>query len=165
MIKAVLLAFIVVTAVTASASAKTVASADVKVSLVQVTDVFPLVQKPGLQVSVAVEDLGGSTDLSPTMNVYLTLYAKGEMFTTHATFKIASVLSVQSAKRVSGGIYQVVALTYDEDAEGIQEKTFTIDAIKAVNAIQAVQCEDFDCEASSNFVSEVEVTTTSKKAH
>jgi hypothetical protein len=145
--------------------AATVKSEEVLVSLARVTQVVPLVQKPGLQVSVSIEDLGGSTDISPTMAIYFTLYAKGERFDTDATFKIADVLSFKSAKRISGGIYQVVASTYDGGSNGLQETTYTIDAIKAVNAIQSVTCEDeVDCEASSNFASEIDVQSAVTKA-
>ncbi len=151
-----LLLFSLVTAVSISAQAATVNSADVTVTVARVVKVVPLVEKDGLQVSVVVQDHGGSTDVSPTQTVYLTLYAKGEMFSTDATFKIADVLSVTSTKRVSGGVYEVKAMTYDND---MAETTYTIDATKAVTAIQAVDCGgDFDCEASSKFTASVEVS-------
>lgn len=147
------------------AQAALVKSEPAQVSIARVTQIVPLVQKPGIQVSVTVQDLGGSTDVSPTMTVYLTLYSKGEMFSTEAAFKIADVLSLKSAKRISGGIYQVVALTYDGGSNGLQETTYTIDAIKAVNAIEGVNCGgDFNCDASSKFASEIDVQSSVTKA-
>lgn len=146
-----------VTATSISTQAATINSENVTVSVARVVKVIPLVERSGLQVSVVVQDLGGSTDVSPTQTVYLTLYAKGEMFDTDATFKIADVLSLVSAKRVSGGIYEIKAMTYDND---MAETTYTIDATKAVIAIRTVDCgEDFDCEASSKFATTVEVKT------
>ena len=118
-------------------------------------------EKEGLKVSVAVEDKGGSTDVSPTQAVYLTVYAKGEMFSSDATFKIDDVYSFESAQRVSGGVYQVVATGFD-DNYAMVKKIYTIDAKKAVTDIQAVNCSDFDCAASENFSSVVDVQVKSK---
>ncbi len=152
-----LVLFSLATAISMSTQAATVNSEDVTVSVARVVKVVPLVQKNGLQVSVVVQDLGGSTDVSPTQTVYLTLYAKGEMFSTDATFKIANVLSLISAKRVSGGVYEIKAMTYETD---MAETTYTIDATKAVTEIKAVDCDgDFDCEASQKFTTTVQVKT------
>ena len=141
---------------TTAAQAETVKSADAQVSIARVVKVVELVNKPGLQVSVAVKDLGGSTDVSPTQEAYLTVYSKGEMFNVEATFLIAAALEVKSAKRVSGGIYEVVATVYEET---IQDVTFVVDARKVVTDIQAVDCgPEFDCAASANFKGTVEVT-------
>ncbi len=143
-------------AFTVSAQAETVKSADAKVSIARVVKVVELVKKPGLQVSVAVHDLGGSTDVSPTQEAYLTVYSKGEMYDVEATFLITAALEVKSAKRVSGGIYEVVASVYEET---IKDVTFVIDARKVVTDIQAVNCQgNFGCTASNNFKGNVEVS-------
>jgi hypothetical protein len=131
------------------------------VEIARVVELKRLVDKPGIQVNIAVQDLGGSTDVSPTQSVYFTLYSKGEMFSTDAAFKIADVLSLKSARRISGGVYEVVAFTYDSDAHGdyaMRDRVFTIDARKAITEIKAVNCGgDFDCAASTNFKSTIEV--------
>ena len=143
-------------AFTVSAQAETVKSAEASVSIARVVKVIELVNKPGLQVSVAVKDLGGSTDVSPTQEAYLTLYSKGEMYDVEATFLITNALEVKSAKRVSGGIYEVVVSVYEDT---IKDVTYTIDARKAVTDIQAVNCGgDFGCTASNEFKATVEVT-------
>lgn len=136
--------------------AEIVKSQDVEARVARIVQVIPLVEKGDLQVSITVQDLGGSTDVSPTQTVWLALYVKGEMYSTDATFKIDDVLKLNSAKRISGGIYEVNVLTYDE--KGLGNRTIRIDARKAVTEIQAVQCEDFDCAASENFASEVTIT-------
>jgi hypothetical protein len=140
----------------------TVTSEDKTVNVARVVQVVTLVNKPSIMVNVSVVDNGGSTDLSPTQEVYLNLYSKGEMFSTDAAFKIADVLSVKSARRVSGGIYEVVVngLFVAGQQTELSDVTLIVDAKNAVTAIQKVQCGDeFDCDASTNFTSTVEVQT------
>jgi hypothetical protein len=151
-----LLTLITLIGFSAASQAAVVQSSDVQVSIARVQRLTNLVNKPMLQVNVAVQDLGGSTDVSPTQKVFLTLYSKGEMFSTDATFEIADVLEVISAARVTGGVYEVTVREYNETFETV---TYRIDAREAVNAIQAVDCGDnFDCDASTNFRSKVIVT-------
>ena len=151
-------------AFTSAAYAVNVVSQEVSATVGSIVQVTPLVQKHGLQVFASVIDHGGSTDLSPTQTVYLSVYAKGEMYDTSATFKIADVLSVKSIRRVSGGIYEVVAVNYEAPA-GIVDTTYTIDARIAVTAIQAIDCGgEFGCEASDKFQTGVEVTSKSLPA-
>lgn len=132
-----------------------------QVDIGRVDQLIPLVRKgelenTGLRVSVVVKDLGGSTDVSPTREVFFTIYLKGEMFSTDASFYLAPVFSVKSAKRISGGRYQIV-VSIPNDAGGPMEKVFWIDATKALKEIQSVRCEDFDCPASRDFKSSIEV--------
>lgn len=118
-----------------------------------------LVNKPDLKVNVVVEDLGGSTDVSPTEVVYLTIYREGEMFSVDATFKIATVFGLKSAKRVEGGIYQIVVTEYDpENEHPIHDVVYRIDAQKAVIDSGKVFCSDFDCPEAENFQSSVTVS-------
>ncbi len=112
-----------------------------------------LVEKDTIKVNVAVEDLGGSTDVSPTQNVYLTMYVKGEMFSTDASFNLGSVMSFTSAKRVGAGKYEVVVVNADLKTEKI-----SINAADATVAIKNVKCDDFDCDASSNFATSIQVS-------
>ncbi len=128
--------------------------ANAQVNIARVVKLVNLVDKPNILANIAVQDLGGSTDVSPTQKVFLTLYSKGEMFSTDAAFEIANVLSFESARRVAGGIYEVKVLEYSETIETV---TYRIDARKAVMEIQKVQCEDFDCDASENFTSTISV--------
>jgi hypothetical protein len=127
----------------------------------RVTQVIPLVRKTtsdfdGFHASITVVDMGGTTDVSPTQRAFFTLYLKGEMFSTDASFELPLVFHVKSAKKISGGVYQVVATMPDENAMP-KTYTLTIDAVKAIRAIQAVRCDDFDCPASENFESSIDV--------
>ncbi len=130
-----------------------------KVEIARVVRVIPLVAKSDLRVAVAVQDLGGSTDVSPTQAAFFTLYAKGEMFSTDATFELGAVYNVLSARRVSGGRYSVDVEAVDFDTGMPVRKTLRIDARKAVMDIQSVRCEEFDCEASEAFKSTIEVSS------
>ena len=126
---------------------------DKKVNVARVVKVISLVDKSGIQVNVAVEDLGGSTDVSPTQKIFLTLYSKGEMFSTDAAFDLGPVMSVIGAKRVSAGIYNVMIVNAD-----LKKQTLTIDASKAIVAIKSVNCaEEFDCAASKDFTASINV--------
>jgi hypothetical protein len=88
-------------------------------------------------VNIAVQDLGGSTDVSPTQKVFLTLYSKGEMYSTDAAFDLGSVISVIGAKRVAAGVYNLVIVNAD-----MNKQTLTIDASEAIVAIKSVNCGD-----------------------
>ena len=78
------------------------------------------------------------------------------MFSTDASFNLGPVFSVKSAKRVSGGIYSVVVSVANANRV-LVNKTLTINAIKAITDLRAVQCEDFDCDASTQFQSTITV--------
>lgn len=140
-----------------SAQAAPVASKKTKVEIARVVTLIDLEQSDDVRVALAVQDFGGSTDVSPTQQVFLTLYAKGEMFSTDATFAIAPVLSLKSAKTVSPGVYEVVGEVYDES---IHDVTYTIDANQALKDIKALDCGgEFDCAASTNFKTKIDVTS------
>lgn len=130
-----------------------------KINVARIDKVINLVDRPGMKVNVVVEDLGGSTDVSPTQRLLFTVYSKGEMFSTDATFDLGLVYEVISAKRISGGIYEIKAVIPVDNESMMKTTTFKIDAIKVVNAIQKIRCEEFDCEASQKFQSEIFVIT------
>ncbi|MEQ8276357.1 MAG: hypothetical protein RMA76_25340 [Deltaproteobacteria bacterium] len=136
------------------ASAKTVKSADAKVPVARVVKIVELVDKPHIKVNLVVQDLGGSTDVSPTQRLFFTLYSKGEMFSTDAAFDLGPVFGVKSAKRKSGGVYEV---TLDDGFTG-KTKTMTVDAREAIVAMKKVSCDDFDCAASKDFAATIEVS-------
>jgi hypothetical protein len=137
------------------AHAAPVASSKEKVSPARVVAVKNLVDNDGLKVNLVTEDLGGSTDVSNTQVLWLTLYLKGEMFSTDAAFKVGEVIKLNSARRTAAGLYEVKALVIND--EGVVNKTISIDARQATVAIRAVSCEDFDCAASANFAATVNV--------
>lgn len=107
------------------------------------------------KVNVVVEDIGGSTDLSPTQNIYLTLYAKGEMFSTDAAFKLGSFYDINAANRLGEGVYEIFVEGIDYKGEWVVSR-YVIDAKKALAEMKAVNCGDeFDCETSEKFTSTV----------
>lgn len=145
-----------------AALAATVRSGKHEVNVGRVAELHRLsASSDDVKVQVVVQDLGGSTDVSPTQTVYFTLYTKGEMFSTNAAFEIANVLTFKSAKRVKKGVYEVTLVDIDEEGRFDFEKgsTYRIDARKAISAMEAVDCGgDFDCGDSENFAAEISVT-------
>lgn len=128
-----------------------------QISVARVVESVKLESSDGVLASVVVEDTGGTTDVSPTQNVYLTLYAKGEMYDVDAAFLLANVLQFNSARLLSPGKYEVVAQVYEQN---IVQKTFIIDASTALLNMKAVDCAgDFDCDAATKFKAEVEVSS------
>lgn len=140
-----------------TAQAEEIRNNDNIVSIARITQVINLVTTPEIQVNVAVQDLGGSTDMSPTETVFLTLYAKGEMFSTDAAFEIGTFFGLKGAKRIQGGIYEVTVQDYVE-REGLVDVTYVVDARKAILAMKNVSCDgEFDCDASEKFSSTISV--------
>ena len=133
------------------------------VNLGRVVQLFPLVRKPDIQVTVTVVDLGGSTDVSPTQEVFFSIYSKGEMFSTDAVFPLGSVFSVSSATRIDGGIYEIEILGADPVTSAPTKQTLRVDAQGAIVRLKAVDCGgEFDCPASENFQDKI---TLSRLAH
>lgn len=134
-------------------AAKVESTKENKVNVARVVQLISLVDKSDIKVNVVVEDLGGSTDVSPTQKVFLTLYSKGEMFSTDAAFDLGAVMSVSGAKRVGAGVYTVSVVNAD-----MKKQTLMIDASKAIVKIKSVNCGDeFDCSASSDFSASIDV--------
>lgn len=128
------------------------------INVARIDKLVTLVDKADMKVNVVVEDLGGSTDVSPTQNVFFTLYSKGEMFSTDATFNLGPIYKLISAKRLEGGVYVVKVII--PTSEGMMKgATLKVNAVKAINAMRNLRCDDFDCDASVNFSSEITVTT------
>ncbi len=123
------------------------------ISPARVVNVIKLVDKYDIKVNVVVQDHGGSTDMSPTQTAFFTLYAKGEMFSTDATFNLGRVFSVEGAKRISGGKYEVTVINAE-----YYTQVLTINAVDAIVAIKSLDCGgEFDCEASKNFETTIDV--------
>ena len=140
-----------------AAQGRIIQSSDAQVPVARVVKLVNLVDKPHIQVNVIIEDLGGSTDVSPTQRAYFTLYAKGEMFSTDASFDLGPHFGLLSAKRKSGGVYE---LTFAPDLTtgGRAPVKRVVDARDAIVAMKAVRCDDFDCDASKNFKATIRVT-------
>lgn len=75
------------------AMVKNIRSSDKKVQ-VHVARVVKLLNFPkesGVVINIAVVDTGGSTDVSASKDIYFTLYKRGEMFSTDASFSWAVI--------------------------------------------------------------------------
>ncbi len=127
------------------------------VNVARVVEIATLVNKADIKVNLVVVDNGGSTDVSPTQELFFNIYSKGEMFSTDASFNLGAIYSFKKATRVAGGVYEVVIEGSNDETSMPETQTLVIDAQKAIIALKNVQCEDFDCEASTNFESSIEV--------
>ena len=139
------------------AFAEKVESSQNQVDVARVVEVVKLVNKQDIQVNVAVVDNGGSTDVSPTQSLFFNIYSKGEMFSTDASFDLGYIYSLVSAKRVTNGVYEVTYMDLDENAGDFVEVTKIIDASEAIIALKNVTCDDFHCDASTQFKATIEV--------
>ena len=130
---------------------------DTKIEASRVVELIKLVNKEDIKVSLVVQDNGGSTDVSPTQKLFFTIYSKGEMTNTDATFDLGYIYELLAAKRVSGGIYEVEVSAPNEESSMPENQTLVIDAQKAIIALKAVYCEEYACPASTEFESTIEV--------
>lgn len=128
-----------------------------QVNVGRIAEMVKLVNKDDIKVNLVVVDNGGSTDVSPTQELYFNLYTKGEMFSTDASFNLGYIYSFKKASRISGGVYEVVIEGPNDETSMPELQTLVIDAQKAIVSIKKVECEDFHCDASTNFESTIEV--------
>lgn len=149
----VLLSAIVLVSSFSAFAAKIKSTKEDQVSVARVVKLISLVDKSDIKVNVVVQDLGGSTDMSPTQKVFLTLYSKGEMFSTDAAFDLGPVMSVTSAKRIGAGMYGITVVNAE-----MKKQTMVVNASEAILKIKSVNCGgEFDCEASTNFSASIDV--------
>lgn len=130
--KMILTSIVLLTATFAQASS--IKSEKLSIAPSSIDKTFRLVDKNGdegqKKLSIIVADKGMSTDVSPRYSVYLGYQSNAEMGNLSADFLITDeAMSVESAKRVSAGIYQVVVDRY-RDGLYSEKVTLTIDATK-----------------------------------
>lgn len=152
--KVLLSILVLLTSVSSFAEESVIKNKEHKIEAARVADVVKLKTIKSqhgdldIQVNIVVEDLGGTTDVSPTQVVYLTLYSKGEMCDVSATFELGRTFGLESAS-TQNGRYVIVLSDYlnDEVKEEMYlgNTTYEVDATEAIKAIQKVNyCEDFD---------------------
>ena len=124
----------------------------------RIVELIKLELKPDLQLNVIVRDLGGTTDVSPTQMLYFTLYSKGELFSTDATFNLGAIYDFKSARKISNGLFEIFIGGIDIQTSMPKNKLLIIDARKSISDILKVRCANFDCPASDEFESSIIVT-------
>lgn len=129
----------------------------ITVSPSQVNKVIELVNKPigqnhvNLQVKVIVVSSGGSADMSPRNNVYFGLYSENEMSDSISTYDIGPVFKLTSARRVSGGIYELLGQFTAEDVAKKRDSKITINAVAAIKELETLRCDEGSvCELKSS---------------
>jgi hypothetical protein len=162
--KKMILNTIVLLAATVS-QATTIKSEKLEVTPSSVDKIFRLVDKPDpgsshKKLQILVTDHGMSTDVSPRHSIYLGYQSNAEMGNIAADFKISDqFLTVSSAKRLSGGIYEVTGEKLNSgDGPFIQKVIIRIDATKMFSDENALRknCGDDFCDR--DLETSVEVT-------
>ncbi len=119
----------------------------------RVSQLYTLVDKKlknsrDLKVRVVVINTGGATDVSPQLEVYFGLYSENEMADFYGTYKIGSAYKVISARRTSGGMYEIKGNFNTDDPT--QVSRIKIDATDAVNQLESMKCGEFSvCEVTA----------------
>lgn len=102
-----------------------------------------------LQIRVIVESTGGSTDVSPTKQIYFGIYSENEMSDAIGNYSLGRAYSVRSVKRLDGGMYEITGKFADYN----KESKIVINAVKAVNELESLSCEEFNvCTLKSDIV-------------
>ncbi len=153
-----LMLFFVLSPLLFAKDVENISDRDSRLPVARIVNLTTLVNHDNLKVMVTVYDHGGSTDVSPTQQLFFSLYLKGEMFSTDAAFDLGAIFELKSARRLSGGIYEILISGADEESSMPVDKILTVDAQKAIIQMRNVQCEDFDCDASTHFKSVINVT-------
>ena len=139
----------------AISQAASVQSEKLEVAPSSIDQVIRLVDKnePGSsqkKLSIITTDSGMRTDLSPRYKIYLGYQSNAEMGNIAADFKISDqFLTVSSAKRISGGIYEVTGEKLNSgDGPFIQKVTIRIDATKMFSDENTLRknCGDDFCD-------------------
>lgn len=101
-----------------------------------------------LRVQVVHEFVMGSTDLSNTGRIILSISLLGEERDASASFIISETISLLSAKELSSGVYEITLMDANAETNNLTV-TKTIDARKAIkNVLNA--CGHFEsCEVKT----------------
>lgn len=151
-----LLSFLVL--ISNSVLAEKIKSSKNSANLARIAEFVKLVDKEDFQVTFTVVDNGGTTDFDTTQSLFFNIYSKGEMFSTDASFFLGPIFSYQSAKRITGGIYEITVSILG-DGYRPENRVLVIDARQAIIDLRNVQCGDqFDCDASTNFEATIDLT-------
>ncbi len=124
--------------------AATLQSKTITVNPARITDRVVLAStngNNGVLVQIIAEHLNGTTDVSNTHRIILAISQIGEMTEKETSFEIGKSMGLISAKRLSGGVYQV---RY-QDAD-LQNTWFDMEVIQTIDARDAVmQVRDAFC--------------------
>lgn len=128
------------------------------VEVSRIVDLVKLVSRPDLQANITVKDLGGTTDVTPTQELFFTLYTKGDTYSTDATFNLGAIYDFKSARKISDGVFEILAGGIDFETSMPKNKLLIISAQKAMTDILNVKCTKVDCPASDDFESTIFVS-------
>lgn len=146
----ILTTFVMLT--TTIAQASSIKSEELTIRPSSVDKVVRLVDKPDpgsshKKLSIISSDNGLSTDMSPRYTIYLGYQSAAEMGNINANFELSKAYSLESAKRIAGGVYEVVTTEY-RDEQGFVKVTQRVDATKMFSDEKAAReaCGDDFCD-------------------
>lgn len=143
---------------------KNIRSSDKKaqIHVARVVKLLNFPKESGVVINIAVVDTGGSTDVSASKDIYFTLYKRGEMFSTDASFFLGSYISLISAKKIAPYRYEIFLEGLNKEYS-FEKKHYIIDIKNAFDALQKVDCGDeFDCSASTSFQTSITISNDEK---
>ena len=107
---------------------KSLSKKDAEINVAQVQNAFVL-KKPTLEnntrISLIVHDGGGTTDVSPTLGLYLIFWKDGEMNNATASFHLEETFSVLDYKVLANNKLMLKLRDYGD--QGMFSKTVIID--------------------------------------
>ncbi len=138
----------------ATAYASPIQSKNIKVNPARITDRVVLANvegNNGVLVQIIAEQLGGSTDVSNTHRIILAISQIGEMTEKEVSFEIGKSMGLTSARRLSGGIYEIKYQDADMQNTWLDMNvTKNIDARDSVLLVKNAPCAEFTiCKLSS----------------
>jgi len=123
------------------------------VEISRIVELVKLIERPDIQINITVRDLGGASEITPTQELFLTLYRKGDKFSTDATFNLGPIYDFKSATKIADGYYEIFIGGIDYQTSMPKNKLLFINAQQAIKEILKVKCEHLICPASDQFKS------------
>jgi hypothetical protein len=117
-----------------------------KIAAAQVQQVFTLKkpnEKSQTRVNLLVKDLGGSTDVSPTLGIYLTFWRDGEMGNVSSSFLITQAFSIIDMHQLDENTLVLELREYDGE-KGMVKNIYQLSYGDFLNKFEKAQAaEDF----------------------
>jgi hypothetical protein len=102
---------------------------EAQISISQIQKVFEVkkaTQESPTRINLVVKDLGGSTDVSPVMDLYLTFWQDGEMRDATASFNLGSTYSLVDYTEGAGKL-TLKLKQYNNNGPGFIVETMVVD--------------------------------------
>lgn len=157
-----LLTFVCVLAITSTvfAAPTKVQSLSEKETLLDVDRIEKVVTVPGGkqgETRIVVLTRPGSTDVSPSIQLLVTYYHRGEQQNTHTSFNLGDFYELKKIECGKNGVCKIKVVDYITEGEGATMKpvTLTVDTRQIVADEKSLKLAEFD---DRHFTSSILVT-------